>query len=504
MEASKIPDFLQLCQNDLDLAIEALDKMIKKVSNGNNEIHKTKLLTKMLDFAKVLVQKPPLEKRTIDLPSEDSVPAKKIKLDSERKVELPNEIWLKIMSYLKTKDLLKNFNLVCKHFKSLTLDSSAMKYLDVVKDLYAKEDYQNVVKVIKRSKCLKSIGIYENHKYLTLLISHALKSNPNLKSIKLVKLAWNWNNFRSQNVTLSPTILNGIANSSVEKLELQHIKICPDLASSIGKMKSLKSLSVTSNNYFELNPTKLITELATNSKKLEEIELSNFKYDDGFVPFFEVSCQTLKKLRLNNVFHGPAKVHELSLCQNLSVISLKKCTFSFNSENFYLMPELSKVSIHESRITRDIHGKYFRQGSKLPNLKYLCLRDCFPTSWVEYERFFAELTTVYCPNLERISIYINNYGQCLVRITESLLKQLFQNCPKLKSLKLIGFQTSQLSRDFLLEVYETRNIYLDIWKYRRSEDLIEFEQHITNQNDKFCAKYFKLKMSNNWKCEICE
>ena len=115
-----------------------------------------------------------------------------------------------------------------------------IKYIDVVNDLYAKEDYQNVVKVIKRSKCLKSIGIYENHKYLTLLISHALKSNPNLKSIKLVKLAWNWNNFRSQNVTLSPTILNGIANSSVEKLELQHIKIDPDVASSIGKMKTLK------------------------------------------------------------------------------------------------------------------------------------------------------------------------------------------------------------------------------------------------------------------------
>ena len=238
MEDSKIPDFLQLCQNDLDLVIEALAKMTKKVSNGNNEIHKTKLLTKMLDFAKVLIQKPPLEKRTIDLPSEDSVPAKKIKIDAERKAELPNEIWLKIMSYLKTKDLLKSFNHVCKHFKSLTLDSSAIKYLDVAKDLNDKEDYQNIVKVIKRSTCLRSIGIHQNYKYVTLLISHALKSNPNLKSIKLVRLAWN-----HQNMTLSPTILNGIANSSVKKLELQHIKIGPDIASSIGKMKMLKCLN---------------------------------------------------------------------------------------------------------------------------------------------------------------------------------------------------------------------------------------------------------------------
>ena len=294
MEDSKIPDFLQLCQNDLDLVIEALDKMIKKVSNGNNEIHKTKLLTKMLDFAKVLVQKPPLEKKTIDLPSEDSVPSKKIKLDSERKVELPNEIWLKIMSYLKTKDLLKNFNLVCKHFKNLTLDSSAMKYLDVVKDLNDKEDYQNVVKVIKRSTCLKSIGIHQNYKYVTLLISHALKSNPNLKSIKLGRPESD----KYSKVSLSKTILNGIANSSVEKLEFKYINFGPDISSSIGKMKTLKCLNIISSDInFQLNPKKLLTELATNSRKLEEIELSNLNYNDGISTFFELSCQTLKKLK---------------------------------------------------------------------------------------------------------------------------------------------------------------------------------------------------------------
>ena len=503
MESSNIPDLLRICQDDLDLAIDAICKLVKKVSVGKSENHKTKLLAKMQEFAKVLIQKPPLEKRTNELPSEDNVPAKKIKLDSGRKVQLPNEIWLKIMSYLKTKDLLKNFNLVCKHFKSLTLDSSAIKYIDVVKDLYAKEDYQNVVKVIKRAKCLRGISIHENYKHVTHLIAQTLKSNPNVKSIKLERPPPYLTIGRQhQNTPLSPKIIKGIMNSSVENLALINVKFGLDIASCISKMKTLKSLNIKVDSSFDM--VEFLIELANNSKYLQAVELSGvFHLYEGIDTFFK-SCHTLRKLKLENVFNYSDDIHNerLSLCHKLREICLNNCRqFPFNSENFYLMPELYKVSLHYTKITRNIHGKFFRQDSEISNLKYLCLEDCFPYP-IEYENFLAELANQHCPNLERISVVV--FGCNRANVSEAALRQLFQNCPKLKSIRLRGFTTSQLSRNFLYEIYQTSNVFLDLYGSQTS-DRNKFEQCITSMHEKVFAKYYKMKsdMSNYWKCESC-
>ena len=67
MEVPNVLDLLELCENDLDLAIKAVDKLIKKVSDGKSENCKTKLLAKMQDFAKVLIQQPHLRKRATSI-----------------------------------------------------------------------------------------------------------------------------------------------------------------------------------------------------------------------------------------------------------------------------------------------------------------------------------------------------------------------------------------------------------------------------------------------------
>ena len=61
MEVPNVLDLLELCDNDLDLAIKAVDKLVKKVSNGISENCKTKLLAKMQDITNALLQKPQLE-----------------------------------------------------------------------------------------------------------------------------------------------------------------------------------------------------------------------------------------------------------------------------------------------------------------------------------------------------------------------------------------------------------------------------------------------------------
>ena len=44
---------------------------------------------------------------------------KKAKFDCKK---IPNELWLKIMNYSNTKDLIKNLALVCKNFNSIAKD----------------------------------------------------------------------------------------------------------------------------------------------------------------------------------------------------------------------------------------------------------------------------------------------------------------------------------------------------------------------------------------------
>ena len=73
--------------------------------------------------------------------------AKKRKLEN---MKLPNELWLKIMNYLSTKDVITNLALVCKNFNSLTKD---VKYLQL-KNISVLQ-YESAINFLKTSKHLK-------------------------------------------------------------------------------------------------------------------------------------------------------------------------------------------------------------------------------------------------------------------------------------------------------------------------------------------------------------
>ena len=118
----------------------------------------------------------------------------------------PNEIWLKVIQYLPTKDVFRNFALICKRFNNLTQDSGAVKYLQLTAiDTWQK--FENVSKLISITKYLVELKInkgwdfYSDNKWLTKLrsflgleihkagdkrlICQAFRSNPRLKSLKI-------------------------------------------------------------------------------------------------------------------------------------------------------------------------------------------------------------------------------------------------------------------------------------------------------------------------------
>ena len=131
-EATNMSKSLQNCQNKLDLTMEE-DKGKKK---------------------EILVEKPktsPLKKRRFK--TTEQVPDKKLKRSPSPLMDLPNEIWMKILTFLPTYDILKNFNLTCKHFHSLATNPCAIKSLQLkLKNAKDSSKYQEIVKFCSAQK----------------------------------------------------------------------------------------------------------------------------------------------------------------------------------------------------------------------------------------------------------------------------------------------------------------------------------------------------------------
>ena len=88
--------------------MKVIENYVKVVSTGNDKDLKQSILENLQNLTKNLMELSRGEKRSND-DSEIEPINKRLKIDSNTKTELPNEIWLKIINYMKTKDLFKNF-----------------------------------------------------------------------------------------------------------------------------------------------------------------------------------------------------------------------------------------------------------------------------------------------------------------------------------------------------------------------------------------------------------
>ena len=110
------------------------------------------------------------------------IPNKKTKI--ERKVELPNELWMKIMHFLTTEDILTSFAIVNKHFYDLTLSSGSIKYLSI-KDIENDFDFDKVIEVVNRSKGLKELSIIDCPEYWQRFVFRSIQASMSLHTLKI-------------------------------------------------------------------------------------------------------------------------------------------------------------------------------------------------------------------------------------------------------------------------------------------------------------------------------
>ena len=445
----------KLTIHDLEHTANKLQKFALEVFAGNNERKKVQLLEGMENLMNPnsISIKRPIE--VADIISE----AKRIKLTASK---LPNEIWMKIMSYLKNKDIFGSFAFVNKHFHNLTMDPSAVKYLHL-EDVKGKAKsavlYKNWMKVIMRSKTLVELKIKANYKDSldwTSLIIETLYANQHLRSLKIGHGLTG----QREIVRLTPRVVEALKLAK----NLQHfqidkdVELCPEILEVFCKLNSLKRLIISGSNGTKISP-EFVESLAYSNNPIEYFSARAFwKSGDentrtkALNTLFEKKQDTLK--RISDEFRLKNST-SFGRCKNLEEFFGHLLDFN-DLELISNMPKLKTLIIQYSEIDSD--ATYLKQfhHMKLSNLKYLNLK------WIEtnnHDEIFRELAKIPFPSLNTLCITTRNFGN-YIPLTEKSVEELIKNIPSLKSLQLGHKIKKPLREEFIIRILREKNVII--------------------------------------------
>ena len=398
---------------------------------------------------------------------------KKVKYDSNRKVELPDEIWMKIMSYLKSIELFQNFSLVSKLFYNI--HRSAVKYFEM-KCVSNKKDYQKAIKVLLQCKSVKMFKIelsdrrYSNlkMKYMNEIIKQVLVSFPNLKTL-MVYPTHKYTNPEFDVETI------GTFGKKLEHLVIDTYISCKNFMSNLHELKTLKPKN--------LNSSKDIISLSENCPKLECIHfyLSDFgrreldeNQNAAFDEFFSKRAPTLKEVSFEYASNDQI-FRCISLGHNMERFKAFKCKITnFGLNCISEFANLKELLLHDIKPytigekiqmkNRGLHDKHlptnyealiaFSRNMNKNHLKCLVFSECegFDTSVLK------ELSMQHFPKLE--TLIISDQSANIVKPGE-IIKELIKNCPRLKDIQLKG-GFANTSRHSLLAIAKDFNIPIKI------------------------------------------
>ena len=130
-----VSDIISLNDREFDAFAKWLETSFEQIifddDNVKRRIKITKMFRRLLGLRKFQVAIKRSEKRIHEDDEHDANVEKKAKLDLSKQVTLPNELWLKIMNQMETKDLFGGFALVCKQFNKLSKDYNSIKTFHV-------------------------------------------------------------------------------------------------------------------------------------------------------------------------------------------------------------------------------------------------------------------------------------------------------------------------------------------------------------------------------------
>ena len=482
---SSSPDLLKLFKDDFGLVMKSISDFVNDVFNGCNDEQKKELCKNLHSYVQnchcsevskrsnvddhqplVEIKKPDESNKlskSMKRPAEGAIErfsAKRAKIDSARRIELPNEIWLKIINFMKTKDLFLNFSFVCKYFNSLAKDFKGLECLQLPR-IRDKTQCATIVKLLKGSKRLKEISFLETDtkQHFKTLLMHSLKSHKNIKSIKVVASRFHKAYPLCQKIMEN---MKTLANN-LQCLELHDID--PETLSEIPNIKTLKTLKIYPATRMATVLPQFIVDISLKCELLETLSLSaiwcrsNYSnpHKEAFECLFRERKNTLKSLTFIGEKISNTSIlfwdlfTNLNLCQNLEELTIKN--IHLGQSDVQAIVELPKLKSLKLEGLQG-HLSHLFRGLTSPYLRHLILRNSFSVRTTSEVDFIQELANAKFPALERLFLKINN---CY--INETALSGIIHNSPKLKSIHLQEMVVD-ISLEWFSEIFTNGNIFI--------------------------------------------
>ena len=467
---------MELQPFDFESSLNSIGNFVQAVVSGQDEDKKMQLVEQLNHFLEIADPSSGARKRSKNF--DPKVPEKKIKVDL-KSVELPNEIWIKIMNYLPTNDILNSFGHVCRRFHGLIGD---MKYLQA--KIINLDMFDELIAVLEESKGIIALDLENVSKRIGNLkddfINHIISLCGKLKSLRV-----------SGNCDVNMDTISILKQfgPQFEHLCLEGIVTNEEVLIEISKMKFLKSLSLVNLKiqpfYQSVITFKVFQNLSINAIQLESInvvfQFSDSKVYEAFNQLIYDKRETLKKVRFANskrvdcYGYWPCESYNnLNLCKNLQ--------------------ELSGSHVHEFQHTQSKLKRLLMTGKinseELSALSKINLTNLEHLEIVLNVSNFCQFAQLEFPALKFLMIQLENWDESISLRLYTLMK----NSPNLKALRFKGFGLPiTISKDLKFKSFDSKGIIIG-GKDRLQYDFKMAEYFLKNNKDyQLFEKYKELK-----------
>ena len=413
------------------------------------------------------------------------------------KVEIPDEIWLKIIGFLDSQDVFCRLALVCKRFKSLTSDPTAIKRLLINHIKVQKKDSSKFRKLLKRNRNMVDFTLVRAClKTAINVIPIVLKSSPKLKSLKIL------NHMNCKCIGQMDILVECIKTHQpdLENLELNFVNYDSQAMTEICTLKKLKSLKILNQKGY-LQPEH-IYHLAMNCENLENIYLENrFHHVErnsiGMLWNYLIGqrSKTLKSIHVDvdlgdySIIGYPfIEMENLKLCQDMEEISIR-----FDTKHLTMLselPKLKKIVWFGFLSSEDLIPCF--QSMNLSSLKYISFRRIHDLDSV---RFWTKFSMMNFPVLERLYFHRKGLDKPL---KQNFVQNFLNNTPYLKSIQFGGCLANNLTDKFLFDVFKNSNIFVIIGDSLKQ---LKMEDYFKSRSTALFQKYQLMKEEFSKWCE---
>ena len=479
-----------LLSSNLEMSLGNIEKYVKNILDQNNANKKQTLWFHLQKLMNMMYLNERNTKRPREVNGFESN-SKKPKVDPVL-TRFPDELWMKILTYLPTKDMFGSFALVSKHFNNLTKDSFSIKYLHLKNTNFDDSiEVENIKKILTRSTNLTEFKLihFEQSSNICDLIKHVLKSSPRLKTIKVMTY------IEAKACSFSTEVKK--FGKKLEIIDFRSFRVDQKTLIELTKIETLKSLAISTKHIRTFSP-RFINTLAESKNQLEKFELNLMSGEERDINEIRSNINNLLKTKSKTLKSFELSIKEgvcsdncvpltnLRLCQNLELFYgyLHPHDFAYLSE----VPNL-KTFIFDGICSLLRHQSYemislFNQMN-MSTLKHLSME--YKTLYLE---FFNTLEKVDFTSLENLYFHPNHeYSKNI--INQENLRNIVKNAP---NLKIIEFGKNSCVSDFtnkyLLKILEERNIFV---QFEAPEKQMDFENFLLNHNTAH-QKYQEMKL----------